>query len=506
MTVQDPKGGTMRRNVWRAMIGALSIVLAIVSSATRAAGPSPTSDRTDLGHSTPVTTASSNDAPESAAGPAASQRHPARFYIQQALARNPTIQAARRDVAAIRATIPQVTALEDPQLSGTFWFIPDNSTQTAAGRMPAMATLSQKIPWLAKLDTRGDIAAQQAKMALARLAGAELSVIEQIRLAYFDLYYNQRAVEITRDNQALLEKIVRFATIRYQSGGSQQDVLNVQLEQNQLQKRLIQYETALRQSQAELAALMHAPPGATPLAKDSLDLPPVPDSLDHLDDLAARHRPELRERSHAIQREKQRRELARLQYYPDVTVGLVWGSITANNALSPIATGNDNFGLNLGVNLPVYRDRIRAGVHEAEHRVVQSARQYEAALDDTRKQIRQQWLAADSARRQLALYEENIVPRAERALDISISDYSAGKTDILQVVSNYAALLEFRLQIARLQADLGQALASLDRVVGCQIARLSPSANPVGPPPKPAPPAVNGPTLNPANYEMIETD
>jgi outer membrane protein TolC len=77
------------------------------------------------------------------------------------------------------------------------------------------------------------------------------------------------------------------------------------------------------------------------------------------------------------------------------------------------------------------------------------------------------------------------MPRAEQARDVSVADYRTGRTDILQVIDNYRALLTFQIQLARFDADLGQSLASLDRVVGCEVSTASAGAA-VPPAPTPA--------------------
>jgi outer membrane protein TolC len=414
--------------------------------------------------------------------------HDEAFYVTLGLERNPNVLAARRAVAAVAETIPQQTSLADPMLQATVWPDPARSPQYVSGRVPTGVMARQDVPWLSKLRVRGEVAEQEAAMALAQLAREELAVVEQVRLAYYDLYYYERAIEATRENERLLEDLVGFAEIRFRTGGSQQDVLRVEIERDRLRNELIDYERRLTQAQADLAALVHASPEVRPLAAASLDLPTTPQALDRLYELAARCRPELRERVHQIVRDQRRRELARLNYYPDMMVGVNYDVMTTQSAMSPTADGKDMVGLVAGVSVPLWQDRLRAGVREAEHRVVESARRYDAERDDTFRQIRRLAAAAEAADRQRTLYRESVLPRAEQAVEVSVADYRTGRTDILQVIDNYRSRLAFRVQLARFDADLGQALASLDRVVGCEVATFAPSA-PAAVPPAPVPEA-----------------
>lgn len=65
--------------------------------------------------------------------------------------------------------------------------------------------------------------------------------------------------------------------------------------------------------------------------------------------------------------------LGAFQYYPDVTLKAGWGEITTNLAIAPTANGNDNVGLGLSFNLPLYRDKLAANVREAQSSTIAAA-------------------------------------------------------------------------------------------------------------------------------------
>ena len=142
------------------------------------------------------------------------------------------------------------------------------------------------------------------------------------------------------------------------------------------------------------------------------------------------------------------------------------------NRSLPAGNSHDNVGFGVGVNLPVWQDKLRAGVREAEHRVLESARRYDAVRDDTFRLIKRLIVRARALDRQIKLFEKSIIPRAEQTLRISVADYQVGKVDFQQIIDNWTDLLAFRIQLARLKAGLKQTLASLERVVGCQLALL----------------------------------
>ncbi len=93
---------------------------------------------------------------------------------------------------------------------------------------------------------------------------------------------------------------------------------------------------------------------------------------------------------------------------------------------------------------------------------------------------------------QITLFRDNIIPKSDQTLRVSMADYRVGKVDFQQVIDNWSDLLAFHIQLARLQANLGQTLASLERVIGCQLATLpepqAPDDQPRHLPPPPEPP------------------
>lgn len=398
--------------------------------------------------------------------------HPVDFYVRLALQRNPEIQARERGVAAFAQRIPQVTALPDPMLSGIAYPLASNSLQTAAGRITNGLVLSQKFPWFGKLRLRGEIADQETKIALTGLAKTQLKVIEAVKLSYYDIYFNQQAIAITRESEKLLSKLfVPFAESRYRTGKtSQQDVLLAQVELKKTQDQIIALERQLEVTQADLAKLLSASP-KTELRVASLpDLPPLPDELDLLYKAAAASNPELQGKLQTIFRDQRTIDLAKLEYYPDVTLGVGWNAITANQAVArSIANGNDSVGLLFSINLPVWRDKLRAGVLEAENRTAESTRLYKSVRDDTFRFIRRFTIQARTLEEEIKLYRKELIPRASQTLEVSFEDYRVGKTDALQVINNWLQLLRFRIQLVRLETGLGQTMASLERVVGQQL-------------------------------------
>ena len=390
--------------------------------------------------------------------------HPVEQYIGYALAQNPAIQAARMEVESRAQRVPQVASLQDPTVATT---VAAEPIQTAAGQQDLSLLASQKLPWHGKLATRAAIAEQQVEEARARLASVELAVVEKVKRAYYELYFVQQAIRITEEDKKQLELIAAVVDRKYrvERKVTQQDLLNVQVAVAQLETDLVKLRQQLESAQARLAEQLHLSPDTQVRAVDRLAPEELPGSLADLYRRAIASRPELREALATIVRDQRSVELARLNYYPDLTLGATWVDISSSG-ISPVANGRDAVLVGASINVPIYHKRLRAGVREAEAKAVSSARKYDSLKDQTQSEVKDLFAQATSQQELLQLFREEIIPKAQQALEQSISAYQVGKVDFLQMIDNWRDLLRFEITAQRVEAELRQSLASLARAVG----------------------------------------
>lgn len=418
---------------------------------------------------------------------------PVEVYIRRALAENRAVQSARYNVAAMNYRIPQVTALDDPVFQSTTWPFPSNGPQNTSGYEPYSQMVTQQLPWLGTLALRGQAAEQEVRIALFELASRQLEAVALVKRAYQDLYYNQRAEAIFRDNRDLAEDIVEIAERRYASGTtSLQDVLRARVAVTELDRELVTVRRGLAQARAALARQLHVSPEADLRALPQLTAAEVPARVERLYRLAAAVRPDLQGRLAAVARDERQVELARKRYYPNIQLGVAYNLVTTRNADDPLADGGDDVGFVLGFNLPVYRKKLAAAVCEAQARTLADARQYDADRDGAYAEIKDLHAEAEAQRDTLDLLQDSILPKSEQALEVATKDYTTGDLDYLTLNTARQAVLQVEVQIARLEAELGKALASLERAVGVQLNEHPPAVSPApasAPAPEPSPSA-----------------
>jgi cobalt-zinc-cadmium efflux system outer membrane protein len=193
-----------------------------------------------------------------------------------------------------------------------------------------------------------------------------------------------------------------------------------------------------------------------------------------LHDQALQHRPEIVAADAGIARGKTLVELARKDHDPDVTLGLTYGLVgrridAAGRAMPPENDGRDVLGVTASVNLPIWRQKLAAGVEQSveEELVAEEQRRSVAAsiaetLGDLSERIPLTW-------ERLRLLEDVLVVQAHEALRSAENAYSSGTATSLDLLDAERVLLQVRINTARTRADYAVAVARLEGATGVPI-------------------------------------
>jgi outer membrane protein TolC len=400
--------------------------------------------------------------------------------IRRALVENRTVQAAYHNVEALRHRIPQVTALDDPVASNTVFPIPSVAPQySLMGYNPYNLTLAQQFPWFGTLRLRGETAERDVQVALAELAAAQLDTVAAVKRAYYNLHASLKTDEILAETRTVLEDFRAIARARLAAGGAQQDVIRADVLISELDRERAGNQQAIAAARAALARQLHVRPDTEIRTRDESHAAGIPAEFDRLYQLAIAVRPELRGRLAAVARDEKAVELARQQFYPNLTLGLTYMDMEKTNAMTPkTAGGMPNVGLFVAFNLPVHRDKYQAGVCEAQHRALADAKLYEAQRDEAATEIQELMIQVRTQQNVLSLLGESILPRTRAAFELARSDYGKGNVDYATVQSALREVLQVELQVAQVEAELAKAFAALERAVGTEINQHPPAPNP----------------------------
>ena len=421
-------------------------------------------------------------------------------YVRVTLARNPDIKRARHEVEAALAEVPQVTSLDDPMLMVSPI---GEMAQTAAGEVGAMTSLSQKLPFPGKLEARGEAALAEARVAKANLTETRLRVVADTRRAYWGYYDMARSIAVVERSRELLEQFEQTAQAAYAAGQvPQQDVLRAQVELEELKQEVLTLRQRLEAQVARLNALMDRPvdaplPPPAPAETQAVDL-----QLDDVLALAKQTNPELLRIRQQIAAARHRLDLAELERWPDLTAAVNY-NLVEDEGLAGSPTGDDQWWLSLGVNLPIWTKKYDAAEREARQRILATLADLQRAHNDYAAHLRELLADVDTEQRLVELFRGELIPKSRQALDASRAAYQAGDAEFANIIDNWQKLLRYRRLYHTAIADLAAAFAEIEQVVGQELPRqpVEPTkpAEPTNEPDAPQP--VEPPALDDAPRE-----
>ena len=382
-----------------------------------------------------------------------------------ALRRNPAIEGAVAQTQAQRARVPQAKALPDPMFSGG-WMGSIVPFKVEHGFAPSFRGLSvqQKIPYPGKRRLRGEIADRQAEAASWKAEGVRRQVVAQVKVAYYQYFYYTKAIEITRKNKDLLEKLEQIAEARYRVGkGIQQDVLRAQVEVSRVDQQLIVLQQQEATAKARLNTLLYRDPEAGLPAPAPFTPTNFSVGLPALYQLAHANDTVLEQDRRVVEGGRDAVKLAQKSYEPDFAV-------TYTYQQRPDL--QDSNGVMVGINIPIfYRHKQREKVIEASHELIGERKSLDERRTTLNYEIKQQYLAAEAAQKLMNLYSKAIVPQSSLALESSMSAYEVGKVDFQSMLDNFTYVLDYEVDYYRELSQYQSALAQLEPLVGRELTR-----------------------------------
>jgi len=388
---------------------------------------------------------------------------------REALSKNPAIRAGTHAVAAQRAKVPQASSLPDPTF-GIGWMgnARPFSVQTGDPSSYRSVSAMQMVPYPGKRSLRGQIASKEADAGQWDLEAVRRRVAADVKAAYYDYWYYDKAIRTTQQNRDLLTKLSQIAEARYRVGkGMQTDVLRSQVETSMLLQKLTTLELQRATAQARLNTLMARDSNAPlPPAADVASQSPLNYSLDDLYKLARQNDPEYQRMEKMVERNQLAINLAQKDYLPDLSVGYMY----QQRPMMP-----DMHGLTFTVNVPVfYKTKQREGVRQAKEEELSASSARDNRQNELYFDLKQNYLAARASDNLLKLFSQGVVPQSSLALESSMSAYQVGNVDFLTVIGNFTTVLNYETEYYRELANYQTALARMEALTGADLISAQP--------------------------------
>lgn len=388
--------------------------------------------------------------------------------VSEALAKNPGVQSALHSVNAQQHKIPQAESLADPMVSvGWNGNLAPFSVQEGDPSSYRGVSVSQQIPYPGKLRLRGQIAAKDVDAAQWDYEAVRRRLVADVKAAYYEYFFYDKALEITRKDKDLLQKLSSISEARYKVGkGMQQDVLRSQVEITMLLQRVTVLQQQRATVQARLNTFMARDPGSPLPPAASVEPAALDEKLDALYALAATNDTSLQREQQMVEKSQLATQLAHKDYLPDFGVAYMY----QQRPMLP-----DMNGMTFTANVPVfYKTKQREEVRQATEEALSAERSRDDRKNELQFELKQNYLSAQASKQLLDLYSKAIVPQSSLALESSMSAYEVGNVDFLTVLSNFSTILNYEVDYYRELANYQTSLARMESLVGMELTSARP--------------------------------
>jgi outer membrane protein TolC len=361
-------------------------------------------------------------------------------FLTYAMLNQPQIEAAYYDWAASVENITVSRSLPDPQFTFQL-YIQDVITSVMPGLMA-------QIPWLGKLRAQAEAATAESRAKYFAFESAALQTAYAVKQGYYQLWFLDKKIAVDREMLQLLSELERIARAQNETGqATLQDVYRAQIEADRLKTEIVNLEDSRNSLCAQFKAALGltrdqpAPPQPVRFEATTLDLSPQ-----QILDTAFARNPQLKAMEAEVRQAQASLDLARKSKLPDVTIGSSVDVKATPWLYWPQAT----------VTLPIWRDKVAAEIAAAQAGKRAAQARLTAGQINLTVEFAEKSYAYREVNRNLDLLREQLIPKAQRSLEIARAAYLAGKTDFFNLLDAERSLLEFRLSEidARTQREL----------------------------------------------------
>lgn len=383
--------------------------------------------------------------------------------IEEALENNPQIKAAYNNWQAARYRARWVRGLPDPMAKYTHF---GDNVETRVGPQEQKYGVSQRIPFPGKLSLKGKLHDKHAQMLNEKYEATKQEVIKNVKFIYYDIFWVDKAIQITEEEKAIIETLEKVAQRKYETNlATQQDVIKAQVELSRLIDRLFSLRQNRKSLVAKLNSIINRSKDMSLGSIGGVEPKELAYKLERLHAIAKEQASELLVANLDVERAEYEKSLAKLDYLPDFTLGFDYIEVGSGHTTAP-NDGEDAWMGTIGVSLPIWFDKLSAQVKEKEAVLESRRSNYLDVENYVIYEVEDLYFKIITYKDIISLYKTALIPQTEQAFEAARTGYESGKVDFLNWLESERILLQTRLAYYKAIVDYQKSIAYLERVIG----------------------------------------
>jgi len=387
-------------------------------------------------------------------------------YLEDALANDASLAAARLRWESVQAGIPATGTLPDPELAYGYFFSP---VETRVGAMNQQFGLFQKIPWPARLSEQRNHAEARVEVVYYEYLATLRERVAAAKAAWIRLASVDAQIDLLNRQLALLEDALATLDSRFTAGrGNLADRSLMRQQLTLLESRRLSLQGQREAARAVVRRFV---------ANDKVDYAPslaaitahrLP-ALESLIQALLANSERLMARSAEVAAAGRAREVARLESYPDITVGVEYTQVNDNIFANPPDNGQDAVMGSIRLSLPIWRSKYDAIESSARHALSAAREGERATRDDLLQRLGQSYAQADALERQVRLYQTHLLPQTRETFEATLSGFGSGQHDTLRWIEAQRDLLDAEMGLVMLESESLLALVEIERIAAIEL-------------------------------------
>lgn len=379
--------------------------------------------------------------------------------VALALEHSPTMAGAEGFLKQSRGQQISAGAYPNPSISGTAGRGAIRDPSTGVRVTEHTVSVEQPLEYSGKRQARQEAADAGVAGANAALEETRLTLIADVKVAFYQLLLAQRDAELATQNLTMVEEVLRTVKVRVAAGEATSfDTMKATVEVQKAQKEVARAQSVLLVARTRLSTLAAGALGKQFSIQGDFQSPRLGFDLDVLAAQALEQHPTVQRLTKLAEQAGHTVQYERASRVPNVSV---LGSYHRE-------AGDESVTAGLSVPLPLWYRRqgeIETALgtkYRAEAERLRAQNELEQAITQHAQEVR-------TAQDQLQVFETGLLKQAEQTLTVARTSFRQGAASLLDVLDAQRVYRQTLLEYAQVRADLSIALVRLERSVGAPL-------------------------------------
>jgi outer membrane protein TolC len=389
--------------------------------------------------------------------------------IKEALKNNLRLTGLEKNIHSIKEKSYSAGRLPDPVAGISILNLPaDSFSFKKEGMTQKQIFVSQKVPWLSKLDTKAEIELKKSETAKAVMNKEKISTALAISRLYYDLTAERIKIKKNRELINMLKKIIENLDSGYVSGNTlRQDILQADIELEKLKDKNIKSIRKANTLEFKINEILNSDSFKKIKTENIKSFPDTDLNIKKTTQAALNKNPDIIILKRLNNQKETSTKLTRKEFYPDFEFKAAYSQRESDSS------GNsrpDFFSFTAAFSIPFMnkkadnKDYLSAQLDEESSLYKLNS----LKLSITHK-LNEKIESIKSNKERFLLYKNTVIPLGNELSETSMDDYMVGRTDFDTMIKAQMQLIEQKFELEEILIETKRLKTELLSITGSII-------------------------------------